>query len=239
MPFPKIVDSSHYHIWTDALHARELARQAENRWDRGVYVRWAITTGWTALEIACEDALNETGIGRRFKDNLNKAVKAKGLSALDWGTGVWHDILDIHKLRKEFVHFNLDQEKLFPEVQEAEKAITTLREAIKDIYRHSGKPFPDWVVDDEDKGWAKSNGISAFSHATLIPAGVERENPKNIIVAYVHKDREHTDRILPPGTDYTPIVEELKKGIRIPITAIKVYCGNQLIDEYEFNWRGA
>jgi hypothetical protein len=88
MPYPKNVESSHYHIWTDALHARELARQAVNRWDRGTYVRWTITTGWTALEMACEQALETNGIGRRFKENLNAAISEKSLPPLNWGTGV-------------------------------------------------------------------------------------------------------------------------------------------------------
>lgn len=239
MPFPKIVDSPHYHIWTDALHARELARQARNRWDRGTYVRWAIMTSWTALEIACEDALEKSGIGRRFKENLNEAVKAKNLPDLDWGSGVWQKVLSVHKLRKEYVHINLDQEKLFPKIEEVERAVNIIREAIKYIYAHSGKTVPNWVTDDEDKGWdGEKNWANISAHATVLRAGVVEGNPKNIRVAYVHKDREHTSEILPPDADYLPIVENLLKSIKIPIAAIKVYCGNQLVYNRELNWRG-
>lgn len=238
MPFPKVVDSPHYHIWTDALHARELARQARNRWDRGTYTRWAIMTGWTALEIACEDALEKSGIGRRFKDNLNEAVKAKNLSDLDWGSGVWQKVLSVHKLRKEYVHINLDQEKLFPRVEEVERAIDILREAIKHIYAHSGKTIPKWVVDDEDKGWDGEDNEGISAHGTVLRAGVVEGNPVNISVAYVYKDKEHISEVLPPNADYAPIVESLLRNIRVPITAINVYRGNQLIDNRKLNWRG-
>jgi hypothetical protein len=37
----KLIENNHYHIWTDALHARALAHEASNRWDRGTYVRWS------------------------------------------------------------------------------------------------------------------------------------------------------------------------------------------------------
>ena len=74
MTFPKIVEGPHYHLWTDALHARALAKQANNRWDRGTYVRWTVTTAWTVLEMACEDALETPGIGRRFKENRDAAT---------------------------------------------------------------------------------------------------------------------------------------------------------------------
>ncbi len=58
----KLVENNHYHLWTDALYARALSREANNRWDRGTYVRWALLTAWIALEIACQDALEEPNI---------------------------------------------------------------------------------------------------------------------------------------------------------------------------------
>lgn len=70
----KIVENAHYHIWTDALHGRALARQAQNRWDKGTYVRWVIMTAWTAFEMACEDGLEKPGIGRSFRRNLDNAI---------------------------------------------------------------------------------------------------------------------------------------------------------------------
>lgn len=71
----KLIENNHYHIWTDALHARALSHEASNRWDRGTYVRWTVMTAWVALEIACQDALEEPRISYSFKDNPSKAIK--------------------------------------------------------------------------------------------------------------------------------------------------------------------
>ena len=86
---PTIVDSTQCHLWTDALHARQLAREALNKWDRGTYVRMCVTTSWTALEVACQDALSCTDISYRFKENLDRAIAAASLPSLDWSTGTW------------------------------------------------------------------------------------------------------------------------------------------------------
>lgn len=67
----KVVESPHYHLWTDALHARSLARQAHNKWDRGTYVRWCVNTSWTALEVACQDSTEDPNISYSFRKNLD------------------------------------------------------------------------------------------------------------------------------------------------------------------------
>ena len=237
MAYPKIVESSHYHIWTDALHARELARQAVNRWDRGTYVRWTITTGWTALEMACEQALETNGIGRRFKEYLNAAISNKGLPPLNWGTGVWQDLLRVHSLRKDFVHINFDQEKLFPENDDAEKSIDTLRNAIKEIFLHSGKNPPEWAEDDHDRGW--DTGTKSFANLTVSRAGATIDDPSCFKVVYIHKDKEYTTEVLPPEADYTQAVEVLLQNIKIPITSVKVYRGSEVVFERELQMRGA
>jgi hypothetical protein len=86
-----------------AGQAQHLAREASNDWDRGTYVRWTISSAWTAFELACEDATGAKGLGYRFKDKLDGALSAKGI-ALDWGQGLWQQVLLIHKLRIEYVH---------------------------------------------------------------------------------------------------------------------------------------
>jgi hypothetical protein len=96
---PKLITTSHDHLWTDALHARELARQARNDWDRGAYVRWAVNTAWTAFESACGDALGATGLGNRFKEKMNGAISNLSLPALDWSQGLWQKVLKIYELR--------------------------------------------------------------------------------------------------------------------------------------------
>ncbi|MBW2165402.1 MAG: hypothetical protein JRG74_04680 [Deltaproteobacteria bacterium] len=42
--YPKLVESNHYHLWTDALHDRKLTHQTSNKWDRGAYVRWTMSS---------------------------------------------------------------------------------------------------------------------------------------------------------------------------------------------------
>lgn len=100
----KLIRDNHYHLWTDALHARELARQTNNKWDRGTYVRWAITTAWTVLEMACQDALDDKKISYSFRENIDKAITSKALPKLDWGKGIWQKVSAIQTLRINCVH---------------------------------------------------------------------------------------------------------------------------------------
>ena len=149
--FPKIVETAHYHIWTDALHARALAHQSHNKWDRGTYVRWAITTSWTVFEMACEDALKEKGIGKSFRKNLDAAVIKRGLSQIEWGMGVWQQISKLHTTRKALVHINPAQAALFPNADDADKAIDVVRNAMRDIYLRAGIGSPPWVEGDKTR----------------------------------------------------------------------------------------
>ena len=77
----KLIDSTQYHLWSDALHARQLARTTTDDWDRGAYVRWAVNTAWTAFENYAADVLGAQGLGMRFKDRFDDALVAKSLSA--------------------------------------------------------------------------------------------------------------------------------------------------------------
>lgn len=237
MRYPKIVESSHYHIWTDALHARELARQAKNHWDRGTYVRWTITTGWIALEMACEQALETPGIGRRFKENLNTAIKNSGFPPINWGAGIWQQVLNVHSQRKEFVHINLDQEKLFPETVDAESSIQILREAIKSIFFITKKEPPNWIEDDHDKGWDSS--LKSFANAHTLTYGAKEDDPNCYKVFFVYKGKEYLSDVLPPTHDFMASVTYVLQNIICPITAIKVYQGNIVVFERQLKMRGA
>jgi hypothetical protein len=53
---------------------RELARKAQDKWDRGTYVRNCVATAWIALETSCQEALSSNAIGYSFKANLDKAL---------------------------------------------------------------------------------------------------------------------------------------------------------------------
>ncbi len=237
MTFPKIVENSHYHLWTDALHARALAKQAKNRWDRSTYVRWTVMTAWTVLEMACEDALETTGIGRRFKENLDAACFAKAAPQVDWRSGVWQRVNMLHLARKDFVHINATQDKLFPNFEEADRAISTVRDAINDIFARVGKSPPDWLQDDDDKGWDRGPGTMA--HSQLVHAGVDTEGEETVRISYEYKDREYDCEFLPSGTDHEPVIERLLHNLRIPVTAVRAYCGKTMIYERKLQMRGA
>jgi hypothetical protein len=234
--FPKIVDDAHYHLWTDALHGRALAKQAKNRWDRSTYVRWTVTTAWTVLEMACDAALETTGIGRRFKKNLNEACEQKKAAQIDWRSGVWQRVITLQKVRKDFVHINASQAALFPEVEEADRAITTVRDAIADISARVGKPLPDWLRDDDDRGWDR--GPMSMAHAQVIHGGVDPAGNDTVRISYEYKDEEYDSDFCPPGTDPKPLVERLLKTVRIPITAVRAYSGRNLIYERKLQMRG-
>lgn len=134
--FPVLIDSTQCHLWTDALHVRQLSREATNRWDRGTYVRLCVVLAWTALEIACQDALGTPDIGYRFKGNLDRAIDCKGFASLDWSQGIWQEVLRIQELRKSYVHRFALLDDMFPEADIADEAVGIVRQAIGSIYRH-------------------------------------------------------------------------------------------------------
>lgn len=233
----KLVETPHYHLWTDALHGRSLAHQARNEWDRGTYVRWSVTSAWTAFEAACEDGVGATGLGYRFKKNLDNAVRALSLPPLDWSGGVWQEVHNVHDLRRGFVHPSMPDPVLLPPTEVADRAIAALRLGIQRIYQYAGKTPPTWVEDDDDRGWELPPGTRFYG--TRIHAGVERENPNNVSVKYVHDGKEHVSDILPPGSDPSPVINELLGNVRVPISAVRVYRGVELLEERELRMRGA
>jgi hypothetical protein len=231
---PRSVETPHYHIWTDALHARRLAREADNKWDRGSYVRWTIASAWTAFETTCEHLTGASGLGIRFKERLNEALDAKGLPRPDWGAGLWQDVLGIYRLRKEYVHPGAPQTRLFAPLAEAEAAITTLRLAIKDIYARTGEAAEAWPDDDED---AVDPRKGFFAHATVIRAGVTRET--GLRICYVMSGQEYEAEVTGPHEDHVALMEDLLRKIRVPVSAIRAYRGNELIDELTVKMRGS
>jgi hypothetical protein len=195
---PKIVESPHYHLWTDVLHARALAGQAHNKWDRGTYVRWAVNTAWTVLEIACQEALEDPKISYSFQRNLDVAIKNKSLPKLDWGQGLWQKVIKIQETRKRYVHRFLTETDVFPSSEVADNVITVIREAIIFIYNHANRVSPAWVQDNEDRGWDRGPG-GVRAHATLIKSGASLDDPNVIKVCYIQDNREYLSDVLPPA----------------------------------------
>jgi len=234
---PKIVENAHYHLWTDALHARALARQAHNKWDRGTYIRWTITTAWTVLEIACQDALEDDSISYSFHRNLDSAIQRNSFTPLDWGSGLWQKVTEIQETRKGYVHRFLKESDFFPSAEVADNAVDVIRNAVLSIYEHAKRVPPAWIHDDEDRGWDKGRAGSA--HSTLIRAGATLNDPKVIRICYIRKNKEHIDEVLPPGTDPLPYIEDLIKHVTVPISSVRVYEGDKIVLERAITMRGA
>lgn len=230
----KLIENNHYHIWTDALHARALSHETSNRWDRGTYVRWTVMTAWVALEIACQDALEEPRISYSFKDNLNKAMEEKSFPKLDWSEGIWQQVLQVQQYRKNCVHRFSQETDLFPTSSVADDTIAITRQAIIEIYKHVGKSAPLWINDDTDQGWASKGGFRFFGNAYTVPPGLDEHAPDTIKVTYIYKDKENIREVLPAGTDPNPHVDRLIATIGLPISGIKVYRGKEVIQEIQF-----
>ena len=234
---PKLIDSNHYHLWADVLHARKLAYQTDNKWDRGAYVRWTIMLGWTVLEIACQDALNEPNISYSFRQNIDNTIKNNGSRVLDWAKGTWQQVTKLQNLRKNCVHRFATENDLFPEAVVADDTVLIIRDAVKAIYQHVGKEIPNCIEDDDDRGFDKV-GFKDSANLTIIRAGAKKDDPDNIKVTYIKGGKEHISEILPPKSDPEPVVEDLLKNIREPISAIRVYKGDNLLSERKLKMRG-
>lgn len=228
----KVVDSIQYHVWSDALHARELARQTASEWDRGAYVRWSIQTAWSAFENVCGDALGARGLGMRFKERFDEAVQNAGLPAVDWGRGVWQQVLDVYRTRIEFTHVvpSIAQSKLLTPVADAERAISVLREGIKAVADLVGHPHPPWVGDDNDAGWKSRRGGS-FANACVLRAGVNEDDPDAVRITYVLRGSEFVTEIAPPGTAHGPLLDRLLTAFNVPVDFVRAYRGNVLLEE--------
>jgi hypothetical protein len=235
-PTPKIVETPHCHVWTDALHAKALAHQARNKWDRGTYVRWCVMTACTALEVACHDATGNNSIpGGRFKEYLDRELEEKGRPPLMWGEGIWQQVQEVRKRRNGNAH-QLKKSERFPDAAEADEAISVIRSAIIDIYKRVEKIVPPWTADDEGRGWDKRPRTGG--NATLIHAGVDRDAADTIRICFVKDGGEHTSDVFPPGTEWQPHVDALIRNVRVPISEVRVYQGQVLLASQELHIRG-
>ncbi len=236
----KVIDSIQYHVWSDALHARQLAKQTENPWDRGAYVRWAIQTAWSAFENICIDVLAAEGLGMRFKDRFDEAVAAKGLAAVDWGQGLWQQVLRVYSMRKEFVHVvpTVTHAKLMTPLEEAERAISVLRDGIKAVIDMAGLPHPSWVNDDADRGWQGPRvGFRSTAHACVVHAGAQEDDPETVRISYVIRGQEHISDIAPAGTPHGPLLDTMLDLLNVPVEAVRAYRGSDLLEERKPNLR--
>lgn len=235
---PRVVVDNHHHLWTDVLHARALASQTHDHWDRGSYVRWAVVFSCIVLEVSCQDALDDPQISYRFRENLDRAIRVRRLPLLNWGSGTWQDVTKLRGFRKSYVHRFAAIDELFPEVSQATWAIDVVRLASKAIYAHVGAVPPAWFDEDSDRGWQGPGRQTSFAHAGVIRAGVDRSAPDTIRVAYVHDGREHDDECMAADGDYESVILRLLRNSNVPISEIRVYQGDRLIHFVETRMRG-
>lgn len=118
--------------------------------------------------------------------------------------------------------------------EEAEKAIATLRLAIKDMYARARTPAEAWPDDDQDAVDPRKGFVG---HLTILRAGAARET--GIRICYVMLGQEYESDIALPGKDHIALMEDLLRGIRVPISAVRAYRGNELIDEIVVKMRGS
>lgn len=234
---PTIVDSTQCHLWTDVLHARQLAREALNKWDRGTYVRMCVTTSWSAIEVACQEALSCVDIGYRFKENLDCAIASASLPPIDWSTGIWQRVRVLQDLRKSYIHRFGSLSDMFPLASVAENAVETARRAIEEVFAHVSRPAPAWIGLDEARGW---QARSSFGHAVLTTghAGVRMDDPLTVKVFIVIDGEERLTTVLPAGYEHSQELNELLQNVQVPISGIRVYENGELKQDLVVNMRG-
>jgi len=126
-------------------------------------------------------------------------VRRQGSGGDQLGAGVWQRVTVLHKARKDFVHINATQANLFPPASDADDVISTVRDAVTDIYARAGKACPSWLRDDEDKGWDRAR--DQWPHGTVVNAGVDPAGADTVRIAYEHKGKEYDSDLFPPGTN--------------------------------------
>jgi hypothetical protein len=235
----KIINDVHYHVWSDALHLRQLARQTPDKWDRSTYVRAAVVMAWTAFETALADVLNAQRIGGKFRENVDAAVYASGLAPLDWGKGIWQSVAHLNACRVDYVHRTAAGTDLFPEVSVVDGALQTIRNALTDLYHNAGKAPPIWTSDDSDRGWTGSGKGGCYAYGIAIHGRVDQDALDTLRVAFVDKRGEHIHAYHPPGADPNVLAAELLKNLREPVSTIRVYRGDSVELEWILRMRGA
>lgn len=213
-----------------------MANEAANNYLSSMCVRNAILSAWTTLEMACCDALEIEKLEREFKESLHAEFDKRKIPRLNFASGLWQEINSTVKgYRKRFVHSGVTFADRFPPVSIAEEAISTIRQAIHDIYAQVGKPSPRWIDHDQSEGWQgrSSLGVTGTAHLTLLHAGAGLATPGVVkIVLVTPQGEEKATRYLPPTTSDDEVfwwVEDYLGKLNVPFRAIRVYRGQDII----------
>lgn len=239
----KLIDSVHFLLWTDAPHARQLARTTMDEWDRGFYVRSAVNTAWTVFENYAEEALGEAKLGHRFPERFNEALVRKGLQPAECGKGIWQRVGEVYRERIRFTHVKAvtPVADLRPSTSLADTAIATLREAIRGLAALTGATCPAWVEDDSAGSFTARPGSHTVVHdyatATLTRAGADPNDPQTTRITFVWNGKEEVDEYDPPGTPWEPLLDSLEQRLNVPASVIRAYRGPEVLCERQLRAR--
>jgi len=228
-------EAPRFQLWTDALCFRAMAKEAANHYLSSMSVRNAILSAWTTLEMACCDALGIEKLERDFKESLHDEFDKRNIPRLNFGSGLWQEInTTVKGYRKRFVHSGVTISDRFPDVSLAEYAISTIRQAIHEIYAQVGKQSPRWIDHDQSEGWQQQvPGIRMDVFPRLLHPGAGPETPGVVkIVLVTPQGEEKATRYLPPTTSDDEAfwwVEDYLGKLNVPFRAIRVYRGQNLI----------
>jgi hypothetical protein len=215
----ELKDLKRYHIWTDALHARELARTTQGFWDRGAYVRWSVTSAWTTFEAVAGAALNYS-LGGNFKSKLKNAL-AKHEIPLDWQLSPWADIGELYDAaRNRFVH---SAKEPLPPLELAEHAVETVRKGIREVYTLLDRAVPRWIDQDTAAGWQGRRGMFGTGYLTV--QGADPTSPDTIVGGYIDGKGVFCPLYYEkPDSDPVQIAEKVLEALNISsgATAVRV-----------------
>jgi hypothetical protein len=247
MPLPVLrskdfAHQSRFQLWTDALTFRQMAREAANNYLRSMSVRNAVLSAWTALEMACCDALSILKLGNDFRRSLDEEFDKKSIPRLDFGSGIWSEINSkIKTYRKLYTHFGVSIADRFPPVSVAEESIEKIRKAVHDIYGKMGKQSPAWVDFDNSSGWPSSSG-GIFGTLTVSRGPLDRNDPNVYKISLITPTGDERELIwLPSDTqkeDIADEVEQLLGRLNVPFKQVRVYRGPNLFYQEELDMRG-
>jgi hypothetical protein len=139
-------------------------------------------------------------------------------------------------LRKEFVHPGILNEKFFVEANLADEAIDVSRRAIKAIYAHTGSIVPQWVDDEYDRGFEEET--KSFGVLQVGESNANLNDPNTVRNSFVYKDRKYICNYYLSGTEHGPLLTDLVRRMRLPISIVRAYWGNELLEEREVSMRG-
>jgi hypothetical protein len=219
-----------------------MAKEAPNNYLGSMCVRNAVLSAWTTLEMACCDALGIQKLQSDFRRSLDAEFAGKGLTPLDFGSGLWQKINTLIKgYRTTFAHAGVDIKDRFPPVLVAVEAVETIRQAIHDIYAKTGKSSPPWVDLNQSDGWPQTRGGGMQAHLTVLEGPIDKGAPNVFKISLVTPagDEKET-RWLPENTPMDEImdrVEQILGGLNVPFKGIRVYRGQDLLVDENFEMR--